>query len=176
VITRRSLFVAGGSALALAGCETTQVTADGRFPIMDVLGILPEVSDFRAALRRADLADLLNGPGPFTVFAPTNLAWSGAAASFRDGGAASLRNLIAGGRVGTGNGRGGQGDLQARGGRVRMLSGIEIRVVGGTPTEPRIQAARAGAAPSGASASVVRPNILCSNGFIHVIGGVLIPA
>ncbi|WP_244457376.1 fasciclin domain-containing protein [Roseomonas fluvialis] len=169
MITRRSLFVAGGSALALAGCETAQVTADGRFPIMDVLGIVPEVSDFRSALRRADLADLLNSPGPFTVFAPTNLAWGGAPASFRDGGAASLRNLIAGGRLGL-------RDIQARGGRVRMLSGIDIRVVGGTPTEPRIQAARAGAAPSGASASVVRPNILCSNGFIHVIGGVLIPA
>jgi uncharacterized surface protein with fasciclin (FAS1) repeats len=169
VITRRSLFAAGGGALVLAGCETTQVTADGRFPIMDVLGILSNVSDFRAALRRAELAELLNGPGPFTVFAPTNLAWAGAPASFRDGGAAALRNLIAGGRLRL-------PDIQARGGRVRMLSGIDIRVVGGTPAEPRIQAARAGAAPSGASASIVQPNILCSNGVIHVIGGVLIPA
>ncbi len=169
MITRRSLFAAGGGALALAGCETVQVTADGRFPIMDVLGILSDVSDFRAALRRADLADLLNGPGPFTVFAPTNLAWSGATADFRNGGAASLRNLIAGGRLRL-------PDIQARGGRVRMLSGIDIRAVGGTAAEPRIQAARAGAPPSGASASIVRPNILCSNGVIHVIGGVLIPA
>lgn len=169
MITRRSFFAAGGSALVLAGCAGEQVTADGRFPIMDVLGIMSDVSEFRSALRRADLADLLNGPGPFTVFAPTNLAWSAAPASFRDGGAASLRSLIAGGRLRL-------PDIQARGGRVRMLSGIDIRVVGGTPTEPRIQAARAGAAPSGASASIVRPNILCSNGIIHVIGGVLIPS
>ena len=169
MIMRRSLFAAGGGALLLAGCETAQVSADGRFPIMDVLGITPDVSEFRSALRRADLADLLNGPGPYTVFAPTNLAWSAASAEFRNGGAASLRNLIAGGRLRL-------PDIQARGGRVRMLSGIDIRIVGGSPAEPRIQAARAGGPPSGASASIVRPNILCSNGIIHVVQGVLIPA
>jgi uncharacterized surface protein with fasciclin (FAS1) repeats len=170
VITRRSLFAAGGGALLLSGCEAPQqVSADGRFPIMDVLGIIPEVSDFRAALRRAELTELLNGPLPYTVFAPTNLAWSGATPAFRDGGAPALRNLIAGGRLRL-------SDIQARGGRVRMLSGIDLRVVGGTPAEPRIQAARAGAAPTGASATVVRSNILCSNGIIHMIQGVLLPA
>jgi len=51
VITRRSLFAAGGGALVLAGCAGDQVTADGRFPIMDVLGITPDVSEFRSALR-----------------------------------------------------------------------------------------------------------------------------
>lgn len=168
MISRRSFFAAGGGALLLAGCATEPVTADGRFPIMAVLGILPEVSDFRSALRSAGLAELLSGREPYTVFAPTNAAWAAAQASVRNGGAASLRNLIAGGRLRL-------PDIAARGGRIRMLSGIEVRIVGGTPTEPRIQAARAGAAPSGASASVTRPNLLCSNGVIHVVGGVLIP-
>lgn len=169
MITRRSLFAAGGGALALAGCAGDPVAADGRFPIMDVLGILPEVSDFRSALRRANLDDLLNGAGPFTVFAPTNVAWAAAPAEFKNGNADALRNLIAGGRLRL-------PDIQARGNRVRLLSGVDLRIVGGTPAEPRIQAARAGAAPSGASASIVRPNLLCSNGVIHVIGGVLIPS
>jgi uncharacterized surface protein with fasciclin (FAS1) repeats len=168
VITRRSFFAAGGGALALAGCATEPVTADGRFPIMAVLGILPEVSDFRSALRSAGLDELLSGAAPYTVFAPTNLAWGAAPASFRDGGANALKNLIAGGRLRL-------PDITARGGRIRMLSGIELRVVGGSPTEPRIQAARAGAQPSGASATVVRSNLLCSNGVVHVIGGVLLP-
>ncbi|MEO3474884.1 fasciclin domain-containing protein [Roseomonas sp. CAU 1739] len=168
MITRRSFFAAGGGALVLAGCATEPVTADGRYPIMDVLGAQSDVSDFRSALRSAGLNELLAGAGPFTVFAPTNLAWSAAPASMRDGGAATLRNLIAAGRLRL-------PDIAARGGRVRMLSGIEIRVVGGTPTEPRIQAARAGAAPSGTSASVVRSNLLCSNGVIHVVGGALVP-
>jgi hypothetical protein len=169
VITRRSLFAAGGGALVLAGCAGDPVTADGRFPIMDVMGITPDVSEFRSALRSAGLAEMLSGRETFTVFAPTNAAWSAAPAAFRNGGAASLRNLIAGGRLRL-------PDIQARGGRIRMLSGIDLRVVGGTPTEPRIQAARANAAPSGASASIVRSNILCSNGVIHVVQGVLIPA
>jgi uncharacterized surface protein with fasciclin (FAS1) repeats len=79
------------------------------------------------------------------------------------------RNLIAAGRLRL-------PDIQARNGRVRMLSGIDIRVVGGTPTQPRIQAARAGGPPSGASGTIIRPNILCSNGVIHVVSAVLIPA
>lgn len=168
MITRRSLFAAAGGGLLLSACQEP-ITQDGRFPIMDVLGVLSDVSDFRAALRRADLDTLLSGPGPFTVFAPTNGAWAAAPANYRNGDAAALRNLVAAGRLRL-------PDIAARGNKVRMLSGIDIHVVGGTPTEPRIQAARAGAAPSGASGSIIRPNILCSNGIIHVVGAVLIPA
>lgn len=167
MITRRSFFVAGGGGLLLTACEAP-VTLDGRFPIMDVLGTQSDVSDFRAALRRAGLDTFLNGPGPYTVFAPTNLAWGATSEQFRNGGAASLRNFIAGGRLRL-------PDIQARGGRIRMLSGIDVVVVGGSPNEPRIQAARAGAAPSGASASIVRPNLLCSNGVVHILQGALIP-
>nr|WP_246523268.1 fasciclin domain-containing protein [Neoroseomonas eburnea] len=136
---------------------------------MDVLGTQSDTSDFRSALRRADLESLLNGPGPYTVFAPTNLAWAATSEQFRNGGAASLRNFIAGGRLRL-------PDIQARGNRVRMLSGIDAVLVGGTAAAPRIQAARAGAAPSGASASILRPNLLCSNGVVHILGGALIPA
>jgi len=168
VLTRRSLFAAGGGAMLLSACQPG-VTLDGRFPIMDVLGTQSDVSEFRSALRSAGLDELLSGPGPFTVFAPTNLAWSAASPAFRNGGAASLRNLIAGGRLRL-------ADIRARNGRVRMLSGIDIRVVGGTQAEPRIQAARAGGQPSGASGSILRPDILCSNGVVHVIGAVLVPA
>ncbi len=168
MITRRSLFAAGGGALLLSACEAP-VTLDGRFPIMDVLGTQSDVSDFRSALRRAGLDELLAGAGPYTVFAPTNSGWGAASEAFRNGGAASLRNLIALGRLRL-------PDIAARGGRVRTLAGNDIRVVGGSATEPRIQAARAGQAPSGASASIIRPNLLCSNGVVHIIGAVLIPA
>jgi hypothetical protein len=87
----------------------------------------------------------------------------------RDGGAPALRNLIAAGRLRL-------PDIAARGGRIRMLSGIDIRVVGGSATAPRIQGARAGAQPTGASATVIRPNLLCSNGVIHIVDGALFPA
>jgi len=169
VITRRSLFAAGGGALALAGCATEQVTVDGRFPIMSVLGIMSDVSNFRSALRSAGLDELLAGAGPFTVFAPTNAALEGAPPAMREGGAPVLRNLIASGRLRL-------ADIRARDGRVRMLSGIDIRIVGGSNAAPRIQAVRVGAQPSGASATIIRPDLLCSNGIVQVIDSVLIPA
>jgi hypothetical protein len=98
-----------------------------------------------------------------------HLAWSGAPERIRRGEHDALLSLIAGGRLRL-------ADIQARDGRIRMLSGIEVRVVGGTASNPRIQAARPGQAPSGASASIIRPNIMASNGVVHVVEGVLLPA
>ena len=170
MITRRSLFAAGGGALALAGCAGEPVTADGRFPIMSVLGIMSDRLGFplRAAQREPRRV-CWPAPGPFTVFAPTNAALEAAPPAMRDGGAPALRNLIAAGRLRL-------ADIRARDGRIRMLSGIDIRIVGGTNAAPRIQAVRAGAQPSGASATIIRPDLLCSNGMIQVIDSVLFPA
>ena len=168
MLSRRSLFAVGGAALLLNGCE--RPLPDGRFPLMDVMSVEPNLSNFRAALRSSGLAaELFDRPGIYTVLAPTDLAWSGAPERIRRGEREALLNLIAGGRLRL-------PDIQARGGRIRMLSGIDVRVVGGTPENPRIQAARAGHAPSGASASIIRPNLLASNGVVHIVEGVLIPA
>ena len=168
MLSRRSLFAVGGAALFLNGCE--RVLPDGRFPIMDVMAAEPNLSNFRAALRSSGLAsELFDRPGIYTVFAPTNLAWSGAPERIRRGEHDALLSLIAGGRLRL-------PDIQARDGRIRMLSGIEVRVVGGTASNPRIQAARPGQAPSGASASIIRPNLMASNGVVHVVEGVLLPA
>ena len=54
-------------------------------------------------------------------------------------------------------------------------SGV-VRGVGGTPENPGFRAARAGHAPSGTSASIIRPNLLASNGVVHIVEGVLLPA
>lgn len=167
MLSRRSLFAIGGAALLLNGCE--RVLPDGRFPLMEVMGAEPNLSNFRAALRSSGMAaELFDRPGIYTVLAPTDLAWSGAPERIRKGEREALLNLIAGGRLRL-------PDIQARGGRIRMLSGIDVRVVGGTPENPRIQAARPGQAPAGASASIIRPNLLASNGVVHVVEGVLIP-
>lgn len=168
MITRRSFFAVSGGALLLSACETA-VTLDGRFPIPAVLASQSDLSDFTAALRRANLMELLGGQIPHTVFAPTNAAWAQAPDALRNGGADVLKHLIAGGRLRL-------NDIRARDGRVRTLAGTEVRVVGGSPTEPRVQAARAGGNPSGASASIIRPNLLCSNGIVHVLGAALFPA
>ena len=167
MLSRRSLFAVGGAALLLNGCA--QVARDGAPLLMDVLGADPNLSSFRAALRSSGLAsELFDRPGIYTLLAPTNLAWSGASERTRAGERDALLNLIAGGRLRL-------PDIQARGGRIRMLSGIDVRVVGGTAESPRIQGARAGQAPSGTSASIIRANVMASNGVVHVVQGVLLP-
>lgn len=44
--------------------------------IVDVAVSNPDFSTLVAALKAADLVDALKGPGPFTVFAPTNAAFA----------------------------------------------------------------------------------------------------
>lgn len=167
MLSRRSLFAVGGAALSLNGCA--RILPDGSFPLMDVLGADSSLSSFRAALRSSGLAaELFDRPGIYTLLAPTNLAWSGAPERLRRGEHDPLLNLVAGGRLRL-------VDIQARGGRIRMLSGIDVRVVGGTAQNPRIQGARPGQAPSGASASIIRPDLLASNGIVHVVEGLLLP-
>lgn len=169
MIARRTiLFGAGGAALALAGCDAG-TAYDGTRPILEVLASVPDISNFRAALRRAGLDELLAGSGPFTVFAPSNLAWAAAPAAIRDGNADRLKSLIAYGRMRT-------PDLWARREQtIRMLSGTEARVVGGTPDQPRLQIAREGQ-PTGSSGSILRGNLLASNGVVQILDGVPLAA
>ena len=168
MIARRFiLFGAGGAALALAGCQT-ETPHDGTRPILEVMSSVPDISSFRAAIRRAGLDEALAGAGPFTVFAPSNTAWSAAPAALRDGNPAALRSLIALGRMRT-------PDLFARRQQpIRMLSGTEVRVVGGSADAPRLQVAREGQ-PTGGSASILRGNMLGANGVLHILDAIIIP-
>lgn len=169
MITRRNVLFGslGGATLILAGCET--VALDGTRSILDVMGSVPELSNMRAAIRRAGLEEMLAGAGPFTVFAPSNAAWAQAPQGVRDGNADAIRGLIARGRLRT-------PDMAARRDQgIRMMSGVEIRLVGGTPELPRFQVAPGGV-PLGASSSITRANLLASNGIVHVITGILLPA
>ena len=167
MIARRTfLFGAGGAALTLAGCDTG-TPHDGTRPILDVMASVPEISSFRAAIRRAGLDELLAGSGPFTVLAPSNSAWAAAPAALREANADRLKSLIALGRMRT-------PDLFARREQaIRMMSGTEIRVVGGSADQPRIQVAREGQA-TGSSASILRSNLLASNGVVQILDAVLL--
>jgi uncharacterized surface protein with fasciclin (FAS1) repeats len=65
-----ALLAVGGSSLFAAAPET---------PATTVVGIAvgsPDHTTLVAAVKAADLAGVLSGPGPFTVFAPTNAAFA----------------------------------------------------------------------------------------------------
>jgi len=52
------------------------VTKQSTQSIVELAVATPELSTLVAALKAADLVDTLSGPGPFTVFAPTNAAFA----------------------------------------------------------------------------------------------------
>ncbi|PZA08747.1 MULTISPECIES: fasciclin domain-containing protein [unclassified Meiothermus] len=76
----KALFVAGGLALAALGltvAQNMQNTPDtSKQTIAQIVASNPNFSTLLAAVKAAGLVETLSGPGPFTVFAPTNEAFA----------------------------------------------------------------------------------------------------
>lgn len=71
-----SILLAG---MALAGCATTPAPTT----LADTIAARPELSTLGRLVGEAGLNDTLRGPGPFTVFAPTNAAFDALPAATR---------------------------------------------------------------------------------------------
>jgi len=126
-----------------------------------------------AAVKAAGLVDTLSGPGPFTVFAPTNAAFGKLPAGTVDSlvkpeNKAALAKILTYHVVA---GRMSAADLAAR---ARM--GGSLTTVEG---EPLKVSARNGAVwltdAKGGMARVTIPDVIQSNGVIHVVDTVLMP-
>lgn len=72
-MNKRTWLLAGTAALtlALAGCATTPAPKT----VAEVAATTPELSTLNQLINDAGLAATLSGPGPYTVFAPTNEAF-----------------------------------------------------------------------------------------------------
>jgi len=125
----------------------------------------PELSTLVAAVVAADLAETLQGPGPFTVFAPVNQAFAALPAGTVD--TLLLPENIA--------------DLQAIltyhvvPGAVMagdLTDGMVVETVNGQSLTINVSAA--GVSING-SANVAIADIVTSNGVVHVIDAVLLP-
>jgi transforming growth factor-beta-induced protein len=131
--------------------------------IVQVAQGTPDLSTLVSAIVAAELTDALSGPGPFTVFAPTN-------AAFAKLDPAILNNILATPSLLTAllqyhvvAGEVYAADLTP--GPVQtLLSGqtVEVSISGGTVT-------------LNGSATVVQADVCASNGVIHVINEVLLP-
>src|SRR5271165_5265112 len=79
---RRSIVVASAFAVGLAipaMAQTVRVGGQAMFPTKTIVGNAVNSADHTtlvAAVKAAGLVDTLNGPGPFTVFAPVNAAFA----------------------------------------------------------------------------------------------------
>ena len=129
-----------------------------------------------AAVKAAGLVDTLSGPGPFTVFAPTNAAFEKLPAGTVDTllkpeNKAKLTSVltyhVVAGRI---DARELMSDIKAGGGRATL------RTVEG---EPLTIMAKGGhimlTDAKGGMAEVTTANVFQSNGVVHVINAVLLP-
>lgn len=158
--------------LAIAGCggaqNDTQVTSPtGAQTQSDIVDTASGAGSFKtlvAAVKAADLVDTLKGPGPFTVFAPTDEAFAKLPAGTLDGllkpeNKAKLKAIltyhVVAGKVGA--------DQVVHMTTAKTVEGQELKI------------AQKGGDVMVNGAKVVKTDIACSNGVIHVIDTVLLP-
>jgi uncharacterized surface protein with fasciclin (FAS1) repeats len=150
------------SGIAPAAAAAHPPAARMQTDIVDTATAAGQFKTLTSLLERSGLAPTLKGPGPYTVFAPTDAAFAKVPRSTLKRLAANRSELRAVLLYHVVKGRVTASEL-ARHQSVRTLEGgsLRVRSQGG---EIRVNRAR-----------VVRSDITASNGVIHVINRVLIP-
>ena len=161
------------AALALAGCAGAQndtqpaasaANAQSQSDIVDTASNAGSFKTLVAAIKAADLVDTLKGPGPFTVFAPTDEAFAKLPAGtveslLKPENKAKLQSVltyhVVAGRVSSGE--------VVKMTSAKTVQGQEIKI-----------SQNAGTVMVN-GAKVVKTDIACSNGVIHVIDAVILP-
>ena len=137
--------------------------APGGKTIVDLAVATPDLSTLVTALKAGGLVDTLSGPGPFTVFAPTNEAFTALPAGVLANllkNKAQLDNVltyhVVAGAV--------RAEALKDGEKIKTLQGEEltVRIAGG---DVFIN-----------SAKVTTADVTASNGVVHIIDGVLLPS
>lgn len=165
--TPRSWWTVLAVVIAIVATGWGSAVATGRTAQKDIVQTAVDAGSFQtlaAALQAAGLVDTLKGPGPFTVFAPTDAAFAklppGTVESLlkpenKEKLVAILTYHVVPGRV-----------------LASQVTGMSsAKTVNG---ESLAIASKDGAVTVG-GADVVQTDILCSNGVIHVIDTVMIP-
>ncbi len=136
--------------------------------LVETVGVNPNFSFLVAAVRRAGLVSTLSGNGPFTVFAPTNDAFRAAGFNseedIRNADTEALTRILT------------YHVVPARAFSTNLSGGNLTTVQGGTVAITLESGISVRGNGNGSSASrVTSPDILASNGVIHVIDRVLLP-
>ena len=148
---------------ALAACASPQETETKQ----DIVGVAVTAGQFTTlveAVQAAELVDTLRGPGPFTVFAPTDEAF----AKLPEGTVANLLNpdnkdqLVAVLTYHVVAGRVSSGDIADQVAMVKTVEGSKLLI--DTKNGTKVD-----------TANIVSADVDASNGVIHVIDTVLLP-
>ncbi len=147
-----------------AATTTTAAPADtSTETIVQIASADPDLSTLVSLIKQAGLADALSGPGPFTVFAPTNEAFAKVPKATLDALAADptgkladvLKLHVVSGKITAADA------VAANGTSITTLNGGKLAVM-----------ATAGSVTVG-GAHVVKADIPASNGVIHIIDTVI---
>jgi uncharacterized surface protein with fasciclin (FAS1) repeats len=159
IITRMGIAAV---AIAMSLANMSGLLADDPKDIVDTAVAAGKFNTLVAAVKAAGLAETLKGPGPFTVFAPTDEAFAKlpkgtveALLKDKEKLTAILTYHVVPGRV-----------LAAD--VVKLKSAKTVQ-----GSEATINASADGVKVD--NANVVKTDILCSNGVVHVIDGVIMP-
>jgi uncharacterized surface protein with fasciclin (FAS1) repeats len=159
----KKLFLIATSFAATLALPINDVSAAEEKTIVGVAAGAGQFNTLVAAVKAAGLVDTLNGPGPFTVFAPTDEAFAKLPAGTvenllkpqnKEQLAAILTYHVLPGKVMA-------ADVKSMGAKTVNSKEVAIKLDGGKVTV--------------GPATVVKTDIPASNGVIHVIDTVLIP-
>jgi uncharacterized surface protein with fasciclin (FAS1) repeats len=157
-----AISLAVGAATAAAGPATTTGSKMAQKNIVQTAVAAGQFKTLASLLTKAGLAGTLQGKGPFTVFAPTDAAFAkvpkatlAALAKNKTKLRAVLLYHVVKGKVTAAQA------MKLRSAKTLQGKSLSIRVVNGKVIV--------------AGATVVKPNVMASNGVIHVINKVLIP-
>jgi uncharacterized surface protein with fasciclin (FAS1) repeats len=181
---RRNLMIlaAGGMitappAYAEPQATTAATAATASKTIVENASALPDLSTLVAAVKAAGLVDTLNGAGPFTVFAPTNSAFSALPAGTVDTllkpeNKAQLTGVLTYHVV---SGKVTAADLARQiraGGGKAMLTTVQGAPLTASMSGDKVIITDA----AGGTATVSMADVQQSNGVVHVIDKVLLPS
>ncbi len=160
----KRIYVTGLLALMLALTFSSNAFAGSKKDIVDTAVAAGDFKTLAAALNAAGLVDTLKGAGPFTVFAPTDAAFAKLPAGTVE-------------------------DLLKPENKEKLVAILTYHVVSGkvmakdvvklteakTVNGKSVKVMAKGGKVMVDSANVVKTDIQCSNGVIHVIDSVLLP-
>ncbi|MGY3717507.1 fasciclin domain-containing protein [Sutcliffiella cohnii] len=152
--------------LMVMSLSTSALGAENPAPMKDIVDTAVEAGEFKtlaAALEKAGLVNALKGDGPFTVFAPTDAAFEKLLIELnvtpeqllaREDLATILQYHVVPGKVMSRD----------------LKEGMKAKTLASKEVTFSLNPARVN------NANIVKPDIQASNGVIHVIDTVLIPA
>jgi uncharacterized surface protein with fasciclin (FAS1) repeats len=158
------LLVAGSLALAALGMTLTSAqNTTANQTIAQIVASNPNFSTLLAAVKAAGLVDTLSGPGPFTVFAPTNEAFAKIPKETLD---ALLKDKAALTKVLT---------YHVVAGKVKSTDVVKLKEAKTVQGQSVTIEVKERAVILNGNSKVTAVDIEASNGVIHVIDTVLLP-